>query len=575
MKHNGKFRILSIFLIGLITLSVVFLTPFSVSADENPTSFGEKESYVLCKDGGVEKLLGDGRIVKYGEASCIYIWISLMQLHEEGLINFDDPVSLIVPKDVYKEFRFTYDFTVQDLMNQSAGFSQVYTDRAALDTSSLASLEETLLNTVPSQLYKPGDYVAYSDWGNTFAAYIVECASGQSYPDYVKEHIFEPLSMKMTSVSYDLSSVPALTGIDNSENGVYNVFYPSDLTYGSVLDLAILLSDLTSGESLILSEESVSELFEATMNYRGTKKGRIAHGIPIYYEYENPVYGYRVYNSGNLLEFYISNDLKDYMIYATDDPYESERFVSLPYQIFGTVKNADNTAKTIGKMAGSYRKMSAVTYGKAKFTSVFDTVSFAKIDDGTLALSARKSVPYMKQISDNSFKVHDEDVGFFYQSNDGLSVIEFPLIDSVKVSRIGHIAKIALLIGYITGGIYGGIIIISAFFKFIARLINKTEKPKSKFRKYHLIQCGCLLLHVINFGMMALNILGGGSSSFVRATSFMFYIGSLISFVYLMFFAKTGIRDKDATNAQRIAYYITVLYSILFIAFAFVYGLLI
>ncbi len=574
MKYSVKKKIISIFLFGILAFSFVCLFPLTASADVEKFTVGDKESYVFYKDGYIENIYSNGRVVKYGEASCIYIWISLMQLKEKGAIKLEEPVSQIIPKDVYEEFHFNYDFTILDLMNQTAGFTQVYMDRTALEKESLKSLKETLIHTVPQQPYEPGSYVAYSDWGNTLAAYIVECASGQSYPDYVKQNILKPLEMNATSVSYDLSDVPALSGVDNSENGVWNVFYPSDLAYGTIEDFYILLTDLVNEHCTILSRESVQEMFTPTLQYRGTEIGRIAHGFPIYYDYENPVYGYRVYNSDSALEFYITEDLSSYIIVATDNPANLDHFTNLPIEKYGQLKTDGNFTSTLGSMSGSYRKMSAVLRGKALFTSVLDTNTFVKYDEKTLTLTARKNVPYMEQISDYSFKLLGEDVGFFYRTDDGFCVIEFPLIDAVKTSRFGQVAKIALFIGYLTGGLYAAVISISAFFKFLGRIMQKGEKPKSKFRKYHLIQCGTMFVHVINFLMMALNILGGGSSSFVKATSFMFYIGTLISFVYIMFFARTGIRDKDATNGQRVAYYITTLYAILFIVFAFVFGLL-
>ena len=46
---------------------------------------------------------------------------------------------------------------------------------------------------------------SYSNYGTALAGYIVERISGQSFADYVHEHIFQPLGMKHTALKPDLS----------------------------------------------------------------------------------------------------------------------------------------------------------------------------------------------------------------------------------------------------------------------------------------------------------------------------------------------------------------------------------
>jgi CubicO group peptidase (beta-lactamase class C family) len=54
-------------------------------------------------------------------------------------------------------------------------------------------------------VHKPGKVVAYSNWGSALAAYIVERVSGQSFDEYVHEHIFAPLGMEHTALNATLS----------------------------------------------------------------------------------------------------------------------------------------------------------------------------------------------------------------------------------------------------------------------------------------------------------------------------------------------------------------------------------
>lgn len=57
------------------------------------------------------------------------------------------------------------------------------------------ALGDYLKAWVPEQIFDPGTTPAYSNYGTALAGYIVERVSGQSFDDYVEQHIFAPLDM--------------------------------------------------------------------------------------------------------------------------------------------------------------------------------------------------------------------------------------------------------------------------------------------------------------------------------------------------------------------------------------------
>ena len=84
------------------------------------------------------------------------------------------------------------------LMNHTAGFEEELLDLRYYSASEEIPFKEVLSAHQPKQVYPPGSVSAYSNYGAALAALIVEEASGQSYKDYIKEHILLPLGMTLS-----------------------------------------------------------------------------------------------------------------------------------------------------------------------------------------------------------------------------------------------------------------------------------------------------------------------------------------------------------------------------------------
>ncbi|MNP13050.1 Penicillin-binding protein 4* [compost metagenome] len=81
---------------------------------------------------------------------------------------------------------------------------------------------EVVWEELESNLYfqlEPGDTFSYSNTGYVILGQLIEKISGQTYGDYLQEHIFEPLGMNRTfSESYDHITVDdQAEGYDRSE----------------------------------------------------------------------------------------------------------------------------------------------------------------------------------------------------------------------------------------------------------------------------------------------------------------------------------------------------------------------
>jgi len=142
--------------------------------------------------------------------------VAMMILYEEGKWSPLDPISKYVPEFAHLKVFKGMDAdgkmiladpdhapTMQELMTHTAGFGygfitntpvdKMYRDAKVLGSANLQEMIDKLAK-IPL-LYQPGKGWAYSI-SMDIQGYIVEKLSGQSLPDFMREHIYEPLGMR-------------------------------------------------------------------------------------------------------------------------------------------------------------------------------------------------------------------------------------------------------------------------------------------------------------------------------------------------------------------------------------------
>lgn len=136
-------------------------------------------------------------LLRPGSISTLFTWTAVMQLAERGKLDLDADVN------TYLDFKirdyYGQPITLRHLMTHSAGFEDSGKHRFAADPSRLLKLGDYLKAVQPRRIYAPGTVPAYSNYGAALAGYIVERVAGQSFDDYVEEHVFEPLRMRHSS----------------------------------------------------------------------------------------------------------------------------------------------------------------------------------------------------------------------------------------------------------------------------------------------------------------------------------------------------------------------------------------
>jgi CubicO group peptidase (beta-lactamase class C family) len=244
-NRRGIWRVIVLALIALVVGTL--LRPKPPRPPTTVTSVADLEAYlnaltafgtppgislVVVKDGRVVYQRGfglaDGPKQLAATAETSYGWWSMtklvtaaaiLQLQEDGKLNIDDPVANYVPF-----FTVTYPsatsrpVTIRDLLNHSAGLPNNapalvgwihHAGQPPLDqTAYLAQI----LPDYARLAFEPGDYGEYTNVGYMVLGAVIEAASGESYTDYVREHLLRPLGMHCTDFVFTAEAcAPAAT----------------------------------------------------------------------------------------------------------------------------------------------------------------------------------------------------------------------------------------------------------------------------------------------------------------------------------------------------------------------------
>lgn len=166
---------------------------------------------VVVKDGAVLTQRGFGyadvakrrpvdpeaTLFRQASVSKLFTWTAVMQMVEQGKIDLDRDVN------AYLDFKIpAYDgrpVTMRNLMTHTAGFDEVQRGLNSYDPKGVPPLGDMLKRSLPKRIYAPGSTPAYSNYGTSLAAYIVERVSGVPFNTYAEQRIFAPAAMARTS----------------------------------------------------------------------------------------------------------------------------------------------------------------------------------------------------------------------------------------------------------------------------------------------------------------------------------------------------------------------------------------
>lgn len=149
--------------------------------------------------------------VVIGSLSKSFTALAIMQLVQKKKINLNAPVQTYLPWFRVDDPKASSQITINHLLHQTSGLS-TQSGIAAI-TQQSASIEEHVRHLQKVKLTaKVGTTYQYSNLNYNILGAVIESVSHQSYSDYIKQYIFQPLHMNHSYTSIPLQTQDIATG---------------------------------------------------------------------------------------------------------------------------------------------------------------------------------------------------------------------------------------------------------------------------------------------------------------------------------------------------------------------------
>ena len=220
--------------------------------------------------------------------------LGVMQLVEAGKVNLDAPVQHYLPWFRVADLRASAQITLRHLLNQTSGFPAMAGEVILEDYGDGPDATERKVRGMATLKTNPvGEKCDYCNLNYDVLGLIIETVSGESYPAYIQNHIFNPLEMRHSfSTRIDAQRNGLARGhrhwfghpIPAPDLPLPRAALPSGYLISCVEDMAHYLSaHMNAGrykDVQILSAPGIDELHRGVMGYfpMGIPSGKYGMG---------------------------------------------------------------------------------------------------------------------------------------------------------------------------------------------------------------------------------------------------------------------------------------------------------
>lgn len=351
------------------------------------------EHYFGLTDIAAHTAADENSVYEWGSISKTMIWVSVMQLWEQGKIDLNTDIRGYLPEGFFRRLSYDQPITMINLMNHNAGWQEADRKIWTTDENAVLPLKDALQAMEPEQVNPPGEVAAYSNYGAAVAAYVVECITGTDYAEYVHKHILEPLHMEHTAVnathsdnawvyeqrkkmhSYRISTILS-TCIDLGTYEYYLGAYPCGANTGTMRDLITYAQALCDDAApLFQNPETQKFMFSGSDFYGDSDIPICCHGFfPL--EYSVRVLGHNGAMPFGQANMFFDLESKTGVITMCNE-YNGNKFLNTPLSfVFGNLasdkyrpENAETTS-----LSGDYTTARGFRNGILKASTLLQSV---------------------------------------------------------------------------------------------------------------------------------------------------------------------------------------------------------
>lgn len=141
-----------------------------------------------------------------GSMNKMFTAVSIAQLVERGMLSFEDPLSKFLPDLLDSES--SEKIKIKHLLSHTSGLGTFFTPKFFEASRDRYRTVNDYLPLVKDEkpIFEPGTGWRYSNVGMLLLGAVIEKVTGDSYFEYVREHIYKPAGMVNTDC-YDLDLV--------------------------------------------------------------------------------------------------------------------------------------------------------------------------------------------------------------------------------------------------------------------------------------------------------------------------------------------------------------------------------
>lgn len=134
---------------------------------------------------------------RIGSMNKMFTATAIMQLVQAGKIDLDAPFGTYITD--YPNKSMSSQVTIRQLLTHTGGTGDIFGPQFEKNRLKLKTLQDYIdLYGKRPVLFKPGSKFDYSNYGFVLLGRVVEKVTGQTYYDYVHDHIFVPAGMTST-----------------------------------------------------------------------------------------------------------------------------------------------------------------------------------------------------------------------------------------------------------------------------------------------------------------------------------------------------------------------------------------